>query len=364
MFSVDAVSDPIEENRNVTYTNLTEILDGLPAHDKYEHELCLLEIIEKVEDVEEKLRDIIQKSDFPSSIDGEQVKKSAFFAIALKLIRSSDKSELRDHLSDHEQDYGEEPLFLYLKSRQLQRSGRPTDLREAVQISESCIEPLDGHAGVHHNYARSVALAEEDDISLSDDSDKFINKAYSEIKRAIDIYPSCAEFYCTKGRLLFLKSGDHTEARRLIKKAMDQENSTRSDYALMMSEYQYYLSRVDSRAYDNELDDRVEQAIDDIETTEERTKQRIESYQTRMLQFLGFFAALLGVVVGSTEILTSVSVYNSPVLILFLTGSLLIAFAGFGTILPHDEIPIWRALGTAVSGFMLIVGGILILLYV
>jgi tetratricopeptide (TPR) repeat protein len=327
-------------------------LHELPDSSEYKFELYLDRLVEEIPEIDDKLEEIQTTDRYPTSVDEEKVKFASFYAICLLLLKQTNLSELDRHLSDFEHDYGNRPLYIYLRSRFLQKRGRPTAIKESVELSRTAVEEIPEHAGVAHCYAQSLALALENEYVDSDENEK--TTALEKVQKALDEYPQNAEFYCTKGRLILISKGDHDRAKELIREAMDREDSTRPDYPLLMGEYQYHLSRIDSRKYDRELDSKLSEAISQINEAEQKTRERIEAQQSRTLQFLGFFAAILGVIITSAQILIQISLPGSLQLVLLLNGSLLVVFAGFTAMLPHEELPVKRIASAAFLGIILI----------
>lgn len=95
-------------------------------------------------------------------------------------------------------------------------------------------------------------------------------------------------------------------------------------------------------------------AIEELETIRSKSETRLREIQTQTLQFLGFFATLLAVIVSSINITTSFPLPEAASLILVLTGGLLAAFGGFTIVLPIDDVErksiALFAMGTVLSG--------------
>lgn len=83
--------------------------------------------------------------------------------------------------------------------------------------------------------------------------DDWADKALFMAEKAIELDGDYAKYYCTKARILSVK-GDHGGAKQNIIKAIALEDSSRADYPLRLSKYQYYKLLIES----NERFERLE----------------------------------------------------------------------------------------------------------
>jgi len=156
---------------------------------------------------------------------------------------------------------------------------------------------------VLHNYAETIATAMEEEV-IQDSA--HIDDAIDHIKKSISLAPKYAKYYCTYGRLLALKS-QIAKGLQLIRKAIDLEDSQKSDYAIRIGDYQAYHSKL-----------------------------IFMQHTTRNLEFLGFFAALVSFIIASIQILGKQPFEEATQLIIVLNGCLLCAFAGFFALI-HEK---------------------------
>lgn len=114
------------------------------------------------------------------------------------------------------------------------------------------------NAGYQHTFANAFATICEK--CLPEDLESIINTWYDSalycVSKAIELEPDYAKFYCTKARIVSLKH-HYEEASELILKAIDMEDSKKTDYPLLIGNYQYYRILIAMRKQQWFVDNRL-----------------------------------------------------------------------------------------------------------
>ena len=214
------------------------------------------------------------------------------------------------------------------------------------------------HPGVLHVFAIAVAEILEaldyNETMVVDHVDEVLKEAIAVVDRAITLqdYP---KFYCTKGRLLALQ-GHYKEGIAQIKLAIGKESSKSDDYALRLNNYHTHITRIELLIHKARLKKEIENSKHisaNMEANQQRMREEIEhaqetsrqlkETQTKNLEYLGLFAAIISFTIGGIQIATSIqkaSVVNIAGLLLVLMGAVLVVFLGFGYILHCADDPL------------------------
>lgn len=114
-------------------------------------------------------------------------------------------------------------------------------------------EMMNDNSGYLHTFANAFATICENCGENNCESiiNEWYDPALDAVNRAIELEPQYAKYYSTKARILNLR-GNYGEALQLIMYAISLEKSERPDYALTISNYQYYrlyISMCQQRAW-------------------------------------------------------------------------------------------------------------------
>lgn len=335
-----------------TRAELVDYLDGLPPRDERSWELALTALIERRPDSHGTLLDIADSEEIEGIEDTYAVQFGALFAHCTYHRRHRNVSELERRLARFPEFEGE-PMFAHLRSLFLQLRGGSGDLSQAVEEATRAARELEDQQGVEHNMALATITAVEGSGDL-DRPDERLEEAEENVRSALEKsdYP---RFYATYGRILAAK-GMYEPAERNIRRAIDKESEDKSDYAMRIGNYQRHLNRIELQRHADDLERRLEGTISRIEEAESEARERFTDMQTRMLQFVGFFATLLAVIIGSVQIATSFGVVDAMALILTLVGGLLLAYGGLGFLLPRVDRR--NIAGVALFGLLSVAAGV------
>lgn len=351
MENYQILNDRIDElSHQYDHSALVEFLADLPDKGSRAWELNLTKLIERIPECSNDLYDIaVTPVHNHEDTDDYFIRFAAFFGYCTYLRRHRNVSVLENTL-DEFNEFVDEPMYAHIRALFLQLRGHRDDLRDAVDEARRAANGVENHPGVEHNLALSITEALEQEAM--DKTDQLIQEGMESVNQALQRsdYP---RFYATHGRLLAIK-GNYKKAREEIKKAIDKENPNKEDYAIRLGNYQQHLSNINIKESENILDDRITEAINQIQGVQEETEETISKLQIRTLQFLGFFATLLAVIITSVQIASAQPFTVASRLILVQIGGLVCAFSAFGVILPDRRG--WQRYSVMfVSGFILII---------
>lgn len=127
------------------------------------------------------------------------------------------------------------------------------DYDELLTMTCRDAEMMDDNSGYLHTFANAFATICEKcgENNCRSIVREWYEPALKAVNKAIELEPSYAKYYSTKARILNLRR-NYGEALQLIMYAISLEKSERPDYALTISNYQYYrlyISMCQQRAW-------------------------------------------------------------------------------------------------------------------
>jgi tetratricopeptide (TPR) repeat protein len=353
----EAQSVPTLEDYRSERCTLEDLLRHLPPETDHQYELDLDDIALKIDrmQLQQDLKAAVRNDD-------DKVALAAFFCGAILLRRMKDFTVLADWIRSHERRFSTHDVFNHAWVwLQLERGD--VDLTQSLHKSRELVETFPDNPGFLHLYADVVATAGE--LPREDETNtppEDLDSALKFIQKAIDLHPY-AKSHATKARLLALK-GHFREALTCIETAIDQEDSSHSDYAIRIGNYQFQRLRIQSLINDSRLrakieefkskqadaerkltdaERKLEEADDKLNDADRKLKDadrkleelvgRLDDSIYRNLTFLGFFAALISFTIGSLQFAVRVVPQDAAGLMIVLMGALLVAFSGFSFIL-------------------------------
>lgn len=348
--------------------DLIQYIDTLPSERKREWELRLTRLIENASTRVDDIEQIFRSETITAERESEFVRFAAFFAYCTYHRRQGNISELGSLLRKYD-EFEPHPMFPHLQALHAKRIDTDDSYQMAVNHARETINRVGSdHPGVTHSLATAIidVLEEERSDVLGPERERLLEEAEKFVELALDQseYP---KFRATYGRILALQ-GEHDEGIQQIHRALDMEDASKDDYAIRINTYRShefkmfldkYTQKIsrdqqDIREKQKTLNEEIDDAIGELETIRSKSETRLREIQTQTLQFLGFFATLLAVIVSSINITTSFPLPEAAALILVLTGGLLAAFGGFTIVLPIDDVErksiALFTMGTVLSG--------------
>ncbi|MBR2682038.1 MAG: hypothetical protein IKE22_02075, partial [Atopobiaceae bacterium] len=167
----------------------------------------------------------------------------AFFCLATIYRHQKDYSRLSRLIQDAEkrESFTNHTSLKHIRIMYETHSESLYDYDSILRLAHESACELPDNSGYQHTFANVFATICEN--CLQEDFDSIVGEWYDSalycVNRAIELESDYAKFYSTKARIVSLKN-NYDEADRLIRQAIDFENSGHADYPLLIGNYQYY----------------------------------------------------------------------------------------------------------------------------
>ncbi|MGB9987447.1 tetratricopeptide repeat protein [Salarchaeum japonicum] len=308
--------------------------------------------------------DLLSADSIETDADPDDIRFGLFVLMAKRSILPNPSdfntlSELDEEYRDSVPDRPTKPYFRSLLYRYgYEREHRQTGLQLAHEAVDAQIE----NPSIYDNFAAQIVEVDEQfgieslDLDIGDSDVSELALEYAE--KAVRQDSTEAEYYATLGRVYSLR-GELDEAERNVQRAIELRLDEETQGQPNTASFRSILRTIKSKRQIQKIESQYEEAQDQLEeisekhdslekqyesldgkydSIESKLEDAVEKYRTQTLQFIGFFTALLAVVVTSvqvTEITSSVSEARS--LIITLIGGILVSFGGFSLMLPDKE---------------------------
>jgi len=250
------------------------------------------------------------------------------------------------------------PFFVHMELLAMMDNVEDYTPEEMIAMAQNNCRHLTGNFGALHAYCETVALLyETNDASIMEPLKSHLAKAVNDIDSVITEDSKYAKYYCTKGRLLAVNKM-YDQAIYSITKAIDYEDSKRTDYTLRINQYQMYLQQAKNLKSLEKTEETLNKKIQEFEDLiEQQSKESL----IKNMEYLGLFAGIISFTIGSISISSSMasqSLIAAAGLIIVLLGALLCVFAGFGVILHGFNKKSGRNLFVFAMGALIVLGGV------
>ncbi|MEG0836096.1 MAG: hypothetical protein RR413_11700 [Christensenellaceae bacterium] len=326
--------------------NLRKIVERCKNDRVREYEMAITSIVEDADSYAEtlcsKLKSIISDED-------ADISYAAFFALVTYHRRQKNVRELEMLFETYSNEFKvggrkSHDSYAFLKLM-FDKMSHNRNLNRLIEEASNLCEIMGKeNCGVLHCFSELVAEAYEvRNNGLNTTEEELIKKAISTVTEAInrskepnafsdeepnDGYP---KFYFTLGRLYFvgaINCKNRSESLELFNKAT-HEIDIAVDYeksAARMADYQIKCSRLQADYYKATIEYEMKVQRKQIDSS-------LNEMNTKNLEFLGFFAAVVSFTIGSIQIVKEFQFETVATLIIVLTGCLMTAFGGFGFLL-------------------------------
>ena len=338
----------------MTTSGISERLASFPEEHTREFEEAAVNLANSTEDdVEPTLRGFLADTQW-----SENQRYAAFFTLATILRRRGHYSSLLSLLDEHASSFEHFGTFHHMKAMALTGRAEPHDLPLALASSDRARDLLPSHPGVLHSHAtlRITELESRIPMSsvISESADQAIAEEVDGILSAVLLErPHYAKFHASLARLESLR-GNHQDAQRFLSRAMELEDPASKDFNLRMVSYNQILSRIVMRESLSTVALETKEAAITAQQAQESVKSFVDQMQTRYLELLGIFAAIIGIVLTGVQVAAGMDFADGARLMLMVTGSILIVFSAITAVLQR---PLGYMLTLASSGVFLIAGG-------
>jgi len=295
----------------------------------------------------------------------ERYRLSLVYILSNIFVELGEVGNAVEVLDEYRDEFQKHPLYGVLRGEIMVQQGNQEAIDDALESVWRVREDHKDWAEVQKGTARVIVEALERDLQYNGyNSDIFntalLEKAKVSIDEALAEAHDHPEYLFVEGRVQTL-DGRFGAARKTIRRAIEHLSPKRPAYDRVLTRYRIELSNVDIQEQEHTLKSETEQAVEQLDKLREDYQNASQQFQTRTLQFLGFFTGLIGIVVVSAQVAISVdSTTAAAQLILILIGSLLFSCGGFGFLLPQNEANAihLRIFGVLISGAILICAGI------
>jgi tetratricopeptide (TPR) repeat protein len=280
-----------------------------------------------------------------------------FFVVVTKIRHNDDFEGLRKQFDTHGVLFSNHPTFSHLQLLMETSDISIINSSSLMQRAYKDTEKIPNNAGVLHFFAELVAkiYERENESEQKDIKELWYEKAIQAIDKAIELEIEYAKYYSTKARLLSIDN-KFDEAIRLSDKAINLENSDRTDYSVRIGSYQYFKTRINFQREKYLLvteNDAIKSKVDSL-------LKKVDASTVKNLEFLGFFSGVIALIVATVQVSISMPIHDASKLILVLVGALLIGFTGFSFSLGEQRINSPRIIMPIVIGVAMLCTGILL----
>ena len=343
---------------------LVELLGELPEEVTREYEVTIVdyatkcpdEVLLKAEEEFWRLKDIaVQNADKPEDQQAALDEKVYFalYALLVNYTRRMKDDRTQKKLLDQYASYKFKEHHVFYNHLRLLRllcmvyNQSPSERMEMLELAQSNKRNLTENSGAAHAFAEAVALVYElDDVADSprfgEQRTEWLENAMSAVEEALVDKPDYAKYYCTRGRLRSLL-GNYADALKDIDKAIDEEDTSRKDYAIRIGNYESRGQQIHAKMEQTGVQRHFEDYMAlETQRYQDELVAREKETATKNMEFLGLFSGIVSFTIGSLTISGAIadqSIAAAAGLIVVLMGALIAAFAGFGIIL-HGACPV------------------------
>ena len=219
---------------------IKEFLKNLPDEKTRDYELSITRAIGSYSGGDSKhLSELLES--LVADNQEEHIAYNAFYSLNVLYRRKKDFFLLQDLFDVYGNRFSKHITFDHLKALFDIESDSLYDYTQLLNNTYKDSQFFSDNAGFVHLFADVFAsIYERGGIK---DVDAFLQEWYepalTAVNNAIALDPLYAKYYCTKARILSI-SRQYQEAIQLVNQAIALEDSNRNDYALRISNYQYF----------------------------------------------------------------------------------------------------------------------------
>ena len=280
--------------------------------------------------------------------ENDQIAYAIFLMCSIYYRREKERRKQKNLLNQYKARFVNHASYMHFDTLSYVDAGYLVNWRDILkQAKDSAL--FMGHCGAKHLFAELVAMTFEYENHDADEKEfgHWIEEAKIFVDEAIMENPNYAKFYCTKGRIYSLMDKE-VEAERLIRLAIEKEDSGKDDYTLRIGNYQFYLLKVQSHADRNRLKEQInvhQKKMDDAIVDVNQRAESMDKSLMRNLEYLGLFSGIISFTMGTINFassLASKSFAGAAALIIVLFGVLVGVFAMFDLIIHGVRKDNWK----------------------
>lgn len=275
----------------------------------------------------------------------------AFYALCTYYRRNHSVKEYNSLIKSARKDLAQRDSYPFL-ALMCEKMLNPKDWRLLGKAKKLCsAKGLRDNYGVKHCFAEYVAEACENDPSRADHfikeyMESALQRATEAVAESEDKY---AKFYVTLARLNNIKA-IHLEDESCFRLSQSQieEAIEKEDDGTKRNVWQSMGVQMRSEYYAKTLEKK-------IASQEENIQQQFHDNNVKNLEFLSFFSAIVGLLVGGIQVTLNMDFRQAATLLVALAGCLITAFGAIGFVL-HSKWQRW-----IINGVIIVVGALLLI---
>lgn len=267
------------------------------------------------------------------------------FVAYVALVEFELEHEQYSELIEYDNEFGAEfcdfPIYNYYKSRIYTYEEWPKHGQIAINYGHESVSNIESNPNVLAHYADLLLSIHKSDANFEvpdtiTTGGSTLETAKSYIQRSITQEPDIPEYSYTLSRIL-LEQGEFEAAESAINEAINKGRAIHNYNISWLIRYRSTIELEEQRENLEGFSQDIDSIKNQVSDIEEELNQTVDKYRTQVLQFIAFFAALITVATASIQIVQKTATFGEAgKLILVFTGGLLIAFGGFGVLLPRD----------------------------
>ena len=269
----------------------------------------------------------------------------ALYALHIHLRRYKDLGQLSEVTSLYRDTFYRHPMWPFVESMTLFYCDQsPRDLRTAEKLARRALEQFPDHYFVlAHTAMVSARRLAREGVRRPREVNEAIHLANRALQLSNERY---ARFWGVLAELLII-SGRFDEADDAISRAIELEDSSASDYAVRLSDYQ--MLRIDSQ---------VSRHREALERSQAKAIKRLDQVRSETLGLLGLLAAVIAFLVTSVQLTTRLNFYDGSRLLIISGGVIVVVFSAYSITFQVGGLA--RKAAVALLGFAAIVGGLVL----
>ncbi|WP_336337262.1 hypothetical protein [Haloarcula brevis] len=309
----------------------------------------------------------------PTDLPDDDYRFYIFYLLSKLHFELDDYEGMRKLAERYESIFGDQPYFGKIMALSLLNSRESDLLTNSLDTIFEYSKNNPEYPELHKVLAQVIAVMVENDITYAGDNanipkneNELLKLGYDEINRALEADNIPSEYLVVKAQLESLNK-NHDAAKAAISQAISELSRSRTRYSDLRARFGRMENRIETRRQQSKLEERtveISELVSEIENKIENTDSNItelnddldnirDDFQRTFLEFLGFFSAIIAVIVITGQIAIEVSDPQMAGRLMIVSyGGLLFAFGGFSVILSTD----WTA---RLSRFFLAVIGLL-----
>ncbi|MGB9859482.1 MAG: hypothetical protein ACPLQP_06065 [Moorellaceae bacterium] len=356
MKTIYVLLDKLKEEK--TPEALRDLLANLPSETDREFEVLLTRVAQ-IQGIDGLFYQILEEALKEGNEVDERYRKIAyacFYGLNIYYRHARDITKVGKLIEQYQELFGGHPTFPHVLSLYYRSTGKQQDSYRALHYARQAANAVRNHAGILHSLAE-ILINLIDEGVLERESN--LAEAEAAINEALHLDPDYPKFYSTKSQLLALK-GSFAEAKELVQRAIDMEDSGAFDYSIRLNGYYYLLAKIQLMEFSKKVEEKLSYATDYIAQARRETEEQLKQFRNESLQFLGLFAAIVSFTVGSIQFIAKQPFEQGILLLLVFSGSLLCIYAGLSIML-YGKSGWYRIIAILLLAAVLILGPVLAL---